>query len=123
MLDVRSRDVLGCIVRTCSSGSYQVVEINDILAGVSAKYRLDGESVSQIVKHLSDVGYISVKYQDDRVFCLCPLPAGRQIVEAEEEQKKNKKKFKSMAKGAYIAVVLSALIGAFLGTLIYNLIF
>ena len=122
MLDVRSKEVLKHLISICGS-SYQVIEIADICEALQKKYRLDKDMVVQIVRHLASLDYISVKYQDSKVFCLTSLPLGRQLVEAELDSIKNRKKIKTLAKGVYIAVLVCALIGSFLGTLIYYMIF
>ena len=99
MLDIRSKEVLKLIASYSNEGSYQVIELEEIISSLPPKYK------------------------DDNVICVCPLPFGRQYIEAEEERKKNAKKMKNYAKGAFISAIISALIGAFLGTLIYNIIF
>lgn len=123
MLDVRSKEVLKLIASYCKEGSYQVIEINEITSSLPPKYKMDKEIIFQILKHLSSADYISVKYRDENVVCVCPLPYGRQYIESEEERKRNTKKMKTYAKGAFISALFAALIGAFLGTLIYNIIF
>ena len=123
MLDARSKEVLKLIDSYCKEGSYQVIELEVITSSLPPKYKMDKEIILQILKHLSSADYISIKYRDDKVICVCPLPFGRQFIEAEEERKKNTKKMKNYAKGAFISALISALIGAFLGTLIYNIIF
>lgn len=123
MLDIRSKEVLKLIASYSNEGSYQVIELEEIISSLPPKYKIDKEIIMQILKHLSSADYISIKYKDDNVICVCPLPFGRQYIEAEEERKKNAKKMKNYAKGAFISAIISALIGAFLGTLIYNIIF
>ncbi len=123
MLDMRSKEVLKLIANICKEGSYQVIEIQELSSLLPAKYKMDKEVILQILKHLTSADYISIKYKDDNVICVTPLPFGRQYIESEEERKKNNKKMKTFAKGAFISALFAALIGAFLGTLIYNIIF
>lgn len=123
MLDIRSKIVLRYLIKQCYEGSYKIIEIDDIISCLPQKYGADRESVKQIVNHLASTDYISVKYSDEDVYCLSALPFGRQYVESEDEQEKKSKKLKSVARGAYIALFFIALLGAFLGTLIYNILF
>lgn len=122
MLDNRSKLVLKYLVKECSNGSYKIIEADDILSALPSKLNVDKEIISQIIKHLENGEYVSVKYSDDYQFCLCPLPFGRQFIENDEIQNKNKKSIKSMGKRIYLYAFISALIGSFLGTLIYNLL-
>lgn len=121
MLDSRSKSVLNFLVKECSEGSYKIIEASDILSALSKNYNADKEIISQIIKHLENGEYISVKYSDDEQFCLCPLPFGRQFIENDEIQLTNRKSIKSIGSKIFFSAFFSAFMGAFLGTLIYNL--
>ncbi|MDD2445462.1 MAG: hypothetical protein PHX09_01470 [Clostridia bacterium] len=122
MLDNRSKLVLKHLVKECSDGSYKIIEAEDILSVLPNKFNADKEIISQIIRHLENGEYVSVKYSDDYQFCLCPLPFGRQFIETDEMQNKNKKSMKNIGARIYLYAFISALIGSLLGTLIYNLI-
>lgn len=121
MLDSRSKSVLNFLVKECSEGSYKIIEASDILSALPKNYNADKEIISQIIKHLENGEYISVKYSDDEQFCLCPLPFGRQFIENDEIQLTNRKSIKSIGSKIFFSAFFSAFMGAFLGTLIYNL--
>lgn len=122
MLDNRSKSVLNFLVKECSEGSYKIIDVDDILSSLPNNFNLDREVVFQIVKYLENNEYVSVKYSDDEQFCLCPLPFGRQFIENDENQSKSKEPINSIGKRIYFYVFFCALLGSFLGTLIYNLI-
>lgn len=123
MLDNRSKDVLKFLVNECKEGSYKIIEIDEIIKSMPNKYLMDLDLVSQIIKHLENRDYISVKYADNEQFCLCPLPFGRQFIENESIHAKNKKDLKKIGNKIYFFSLLCALLGSFLGTLLFDLIF
>jgi len=122
MLDVRSKYVLKFIVNECNEGTYKIIDATDIISFLPKKYKADTENVAQIIKHLENGDYVSVKYSDEEQFCLCPSPFGRQFIENEDIQNKNKTVLKHLGRRNNLGVLLFALLGAFLGTLIYNLL-
>ncbi|MDD3231909.1 MAG: hypothetical protein PHO06_00960 [Clostridia bacterium] len=123
MLDVRSKYVLKYLVNMCSEGSYKIIEIDEFLAVFPQKIKADKDVIYQIIKHLENGGYISVKYADDDQYCISPLPFGRQFIENDEMQNKNRVVLKSIGVKIYFFAFFSALIGAFIGTIIYNFFF
>ena len=77
MLDKRTALVLMSINKMCSNGSFQVIEVEDLIASMPKKYMADINLITQSINALERNGYIEVKYHDKNVFCLCPLPKGR----------------------------------------------
>ena len=90
---------------------------------IGALNYFDKDLILQAVKYLENGDYISVKYADDEKFCLCPLPFGRQFMENEANHAKNKKEIKKIGSKIYFFALFCALIGSFLGTLLYDLFF
>lgn len=122
MLDLRSKIVLKYLVKECNEGSYKVIDTDDIVLCLPKKVKPDREVVFQIIKHLENGEYLSVKYSDDEQYCLCPLPFGRQFIENDEIQTKNRKILKKLGMKNNIITFLCAFLGAFLAILFYNLI-
>ena len=56
------------------------------------KFKVDFDTINQLVNYLKIGEYISLKYSDKEVICISPLPRGRRVFEIENEDKKNKKK-------------------------------
>ncbi|MEG1752040.1 MAG: hypothetical protein RR247_03155 [Clostridia bacterium] len=121
MLDKRSENVLLLLEKECPSG-FKVMELADIVCAVS-KNELTAQSVLHILAHLDKSGYISVKYTDDSVVCLCVLPFGRQFVESRDRENLRQKKFKILGVKFFIAMLIVTMLGAFIGCFIAKIIF
>lgn len=94
MLDKRSEALLRIINKECLEGSYKVLEVDDLIRLMPKKFKVDYETISQLMGYLKAGEYVSVKYCDNEVFCVSPLPRGRRVFEVELEDKKNNKKRK-----------------------------
>ena len=92
MLDRRSQELLRIINIECNEGSYKVLEIDDLIRQMPKKFKVDFDTINQLVNYLKIGEYISLKYSDKEVICVSPLPRGRRVFEIENEDKKNKKK-------------------------------
>ena len=123
MLDAKSKEVLKVIVSECEEGGYKIIDIDDFLNSLPNHFYFDKDLILQAVKYLENGDYISVKYADDEKFCLCPLPFGRQFMENEANHAKNKKEIKKIGSKIYFFAMFCALIGSFLGTLLYDIVF
>lgn len=123
MLDNRSKVVLKNLVKECENGSYKILDTSELSDFLPNKMKVDTELLSQIIKHLEIGGYINVKYSDSNQYCLCPSPFGRQFIESEDYQDRNKKNLKSISVKLLVFVIIFAFFGAFMGTLFYNLLF
>ncbi len=94
MLDKRSEALLRIINKECNEGSYRVLEVDDLIRLMPKKFKVDFDTISQLMGYLKSGEYVSVKYSDNEVFCVSPLPRGRRIFEVEQEEKNSNKKFK-----------------------------
>ena len=56
-----------------------------------SKYKIDAEALDNILTFLERQEYISIKYDDDGVYCLCVLPFGNELLENEENKKREDK--------------------------------
>lgn len=114
MIDKRSQKLLRIINKECTEGSYKVIEINDILSSFPKKYKIDYDTLAHSLNYLKQGEYISIKYFDNDVYCLSPLPRGRCFFEQETEQKKDKNKFKKMISLLTLLYVIFSFLTAFL---------
>lgn len=94
MLDKRSEALLRIINKECNEGSYRVLEVDDLIRLMPKKFKVDFDTISQLMGYLKTGEYVSVKYSDNEVFCVSPLPRGRRIFEVEQEEKNSNKKSK-----------------------------
>ena len=88
MLDIKSKLVLKILSKECPNGSFKIVESKDIISAMPSKYRVDIDGLDNILIYLERQEYISIKYDDDGVYCLCVLPYGNEILETEQTQKR-----------------------------------
>lgn len=120
MIDTKSKLVLSILSKECHDGSYKIVEVSDIIMALPKHFRMDSEAIKHILTHLERQDIISIKYDDDDVFCLAVLPYGFEILETEKPKmiKHPKIKEKSLSLSTILLSFVSALIGTALGIVI-----
>lgn len=119
MIDTKSKLVLSILAKECGDGSYKIVEIPDIIMALPKRFRMDSDAVKHILTHLERQDIISVKYDDDDVFCLAVLPYGFEILENEKPifPKKMREKAKNPVFFTIFLCFLSSLFGSALAIL------
>lgn len=120
MIDIKSKLVLKILIKECSNGSYKIIEASDIINSLPPRYRVDSEGLDNILNFLERQDYISIKYDDDGVYCLCVLPGGFEASETDNKKEKPRKK-----QGFPILIFLCLLfsfIGGFLGAYLASII-
>ncbi len=120
MIDTKSRLVLSILAKEAGDGSYKIVEIADIIMALPKRFRMDSEAVKHILTYLERQDIISIKYDEDDVFCLSILPYGFEILENEKPKKikQSKHKSKNINWAWVILSFFSALLGTTLGIVI-----
>ena len=109
MLDTKSSLILKILQKECKNNGYKIIEKNDIISALPNKYRCEYDELDNITSYLERQDYISIKYDDEMVYCLCVLPRANELNEM--QQKKEKKHLPFL-----IFVLIFAFIGAFLGS-------
>lgn len=115
MLDKRSEVLLRIINKECNEGSYKVIDVDDILRLMPNRFKVDLETINQLMNYLKSGDYISIKYSDNEVFCVSPLPRGRRMFELEKEERRLSKKkiFKFFLMSIfYLFLIFGACLGA-----------
>lgn len=120
MIDIKSKLVLKILSKECPNGGYGVVETKDIISALPAKYRVEPEGLEHILIYLERQEYISIKYDDDGVFCLCVLPFGNEIIEKTSEKQKSEGKSPHFWL-VFILAFLGSVCGSLLGIMIRSL--
>lgn len=87
MLDKRSLSLLAFIEKECSGGGYKIFSAEELVSSFPQELCSDSDGVSESIRALSEKGYISVKYADEREVCLSTLPKGRAVLENGREEK------------------------------------
>ena len=120
MIDTKSKLVLKILANECSDGNYKIVEVSDIIMSLPRHFRMDSEAVKHILTHLERQDFISIKYDDDDVYCLAVLPCGFEVLENDKPKyiKKEKTKEKKLNIATILLSFLSALVGTTLGIII-----
>ncbi len=109
MIDKRTGELLNLLNGYCAGGSYKILSVGELLAGLPKKLGMDEDALRESLKALQEREYIRVKYEDETEFCLCTLPKGRFLYENKEEAREEKVK----SRRSYFA---SAFFGAFFGS-------
>lgn len=118
MIDVKSQIVLKILIKECKEGGYKIVETSDIISAMPEKYRVDEKGLKNILTFLEHSDCISIKYDDEGVYCLCVMPYGYNIVESSTQ----KKKAVRLPFWIFVAIFALALVASFVGSLLANLI-
>ncbi len=120
MLDIKSKLVLKILIKECPYGSYNIIESKDIISAMPSKYKIDVEGLENILIYLERQEYISIKYDDDGVYCLCVLPFGNELLEQDDNKKREEKPSR-----LWIFIVINffvTLLASLLGVMIANIL-
>lgn len=118
-MDKRTSYLLKKINETCSEGSYKIVEEKELLECFPPKLQMDQAGLKHCIDYLKANRYIDIKYEEDGVYCLCPLPEGRGYFEFAKEAKTDN--FQRRREMVFMTAI-GAFVGAFLGSLIVGVI-
>lgn len=118
MLDKRTSALLLKINAICQTGSFQIVEESELLACFPEKTAMDTDGLRRILSYLKERGYIDIRYAEEGIYCLCPLPDGRLYFEnALRERSDDVKRYRNIFAFTVLGAFLGSLIGAFLALL------
>ena len=123
MIDTKSKLVLKILKNECKDGSYKIIEIADIISSLPRHYKMDSDTIKNILNYLERQDLISIKYDDDDVYCVAIMPYGFEIIE--NEKNLTKRSFTVEKKNNFMMIILtffSSLIGTILGIIICYLI-
>ncbi len=119
MIDIKSKLVLSILAKESVDGSYKIVEISDIIMALPKHFRMDSDAIKHILTHLERQDIISIKYDDEDIYCLAVLPYGYEILESEKPIKIRKQQPKNTKSWINIALCfVSALFGCIIGVII-----
>lgn len=120
MLDIKSKLVLKILLKECPNGGYALVDAKDIISSMPSRYRIDSDGLENILIFLERQEMISIKYDDEGLYCVCVLPLGNEALENEGNQKREEK---SSRLWLFVVVSsLSSLVAGVLGVLIANIL-
>lgn len=119
MLDVKSKLVLKILNKECPNGAYKIVDSADIISALPNKYKMDYSALEHILNYLERQDCISIKYDDDNIYCICVLPFGCEICENVQKEKKPNKLSPIVY---FIIVFILSLLASFISNLLAKLI-
>ena len=119
MLDERTGILLDKINEICGESGYKIAEESDLLSCFPAYMKADAGELKRNLKYLEERRYIDVKYAEEGVYCLCPLPEGRLYFENAREKRyegvrRRREMFLTTALGAFLGAVFGSLFVLFL---------
>lgn len=92
MIDIKSKIVLKILAKECPNGAYKIVDTSDIISAMPNKYKVDSEGLKHVLIYLERQDYISIKYDDENLYCIAVLPYGYEICENNNQKESSKKK-------------------------------
>lgn len=120
MLDIKSKLVLKLLSNLCPNGEYEIIESKEIISQLPSKYKVDESGLCHIIDYLEHLDCISIKYEENGLYCLSVLPFGYELIENEHTKgvKESNKPFWLV----FLLVPLLAFIGGLLGGIIASFI-
>lgn len=119
MLDKRTTVLLDKINDLCREGSYKIVDEEELVSCFPARFQTDADGLRHMLDYLSDHRYVDIKYAEDGVYCLCPLPEGRMYSENAHQARSDVLRRR---RDIVLMTVIGAFVGAFAGSLVAWLI-
>lgn len=118
MIDLKSKLVLKILAKEASDGGYKVIEIADVIMALPKRFRMDTDAVKHILTHLERQDIISIKYDEDNVYCLAVLPYGFELLENDNPKKQTNSHNKLWFCAFWFMLFLAAALGSTLGSVI-----
>ncbi len=115
MLDEKTGALLSAINERCGEG-YQIIEERELAERLSSRGGADGGEIRAMLSFLEAERYVEVRYAEDGLYCVKPLAEGKKYFEQERLREKN---FRTRRRGEFWLSSAGALLGAFLGTLLF----
>lgn len=82
MPDEKAGALLAAINGICKEGGFKIVEEDDLLSPL-----LERGEIGELLERLEAERLIEIRYAEEGVYCLRPLPEGRRYSEAQKESR------------------------------------
>lgn len=119
ILDERTSRLLEKINELCGEGGYKIAEKEELLSCFPACRSVDDEELGRILRYLEERRLIDIKYADEGVYCVCPLPEGRLYFENARERLTEGARRK---RELFLTTLFASFLGAVLGGVIVCLV-
>lgn len=114
MLDRETSLLLEKIVSSCAGGGYKIIDETDL-----GSCALSGGDVRGMLDFLQDNRYVDVRYAEEGVYCVRPLPEGKMYFErVRKEREENRRRRRDTALFSALGAFIGGLLGALVATLI-----
>ena len=120
MLDTKYIEILKIIKKEAPNGNFALLESEDILSALPKKLHIDKSALKKAIVHLEHLDYITIKYDDDGIYCIAIMPLGEDAI---NNTNKNDREIPFKKNLYAVFCFLSAFLGAVLGCIIMWLIF
>ena len=121
MLDIKSILVLKILNKECPNGAYKIIDASDIISSMPSKYKIDSDSLAHILNYLERQDCISIKYDDDNVYCISVMPYGSEICQnCKQKEKVSVKKLPPPLH--YVIIFFLCMTASFIAILLAKLI-
>lgn len=74
MLNLKTKIILEYLINECKDNSYHIIKSKDILSSLPKKYKIDFNALNESLYYLEKKDFISIKYNDNGLYCLAVLP-------------------------------------------------
>lgn len=118
MLDERGSALLEKINGICCGSGFKIFEEEDLLSSFSGG--LQQEELKSLLCDLEEKRYIEIRYAEDGVYCLRPLPEGKLYFEALRRQRREGVRRRT---DAFFLSALGGFLGSLAGAFLVWLIF
>ena len=115
MLDERTGTLLAGLNECCGEGSYQIVEERELLGLFPRSKGVDVQDIRAMLEYLKDERFVEVRYAEEGVYCVRPLPEGRRYF---EEVRRERRESRERKRNALLLSLVGALVGGFSGSLL-----
>ena len=120
MLDKKTSAVLK-LLRDKTENNYKVLNKNQLLNELPAKYKVDMDGLLAIITFLTDNEYVSVKYQDKEEICIATTIKADSYLDGEKNMQQKAKLTNSQTTLLFVGVFVAAFLGALIAGLIGKL--
>lgn len=120
MLDKKTLATLKVLCNICENGGYKVIEFNNLINKIPAKFKPTKEGLDQNLEYLKSGQYIDIKYAENDTYCLCVLPKSLAILEDKTLENKTISRANKMLILTMFTSGVMAFLGAFLAVWLFK---
>lgn len=119
ILDRRTSAVLTEINKLCCDGDYAIVEKGEFISAFPRGCVPSDEELIRIFGYLKARELIDLRYAEEGVYCVCPLPEGRRYFEQlQNEKTENRRRLRAASVFIVVFSFFGALLGSFFAVLL-----